>query len=76
MRAATLGLLAIAVVLAGCASDVDKCVAAWEEAHKNVPDDDSLQFRRQGYGKNTLTKSQARFAIRKECMEAAKGGSE
>jgi hypothetical protein len=74
MKAATLGLLAIAVVLAGCASDVDKCVAAWEDANKNVPDDALPRYGRNQFSTTAeLTKSEVRFAIRKECMEAAKG---
>ena len=76
MRAATLGLLAIAVVLAGCASDVDKCVAAWEDASKNSPDDDTARFCDgicSDFNKPVYTKGQARFLIRQRCMEAAKG---
>jgi|LauGreDrversion4_2_1035121.scaffolds.fasta_scaffold1071270_2 hypothetical protein len=70
MNAATLSLLVIAVVLSGCASEVDKCVAAWEEAVKHVPDDGVTRF---DQGTRKLTKSNARFEIRKQCMEAAKG---
>jgi hypothetical protein len=77
MRAATLGLLAIAAVLAGCASEVDKCMAAWEDANKNVPDDALPRYGR--YSSSTkaeFTKAQQRFMVRVQCMEAAKGGSE
>jgi hypothetical protein len=40
MKAATLGLLAIAVVLAGCTpkSEIDKCMDDWEEVVKDRPE--------------------------------------
>jgi hypothetical protein len=61
MRAATLGLLAIAAVLAGCSqkSEVDKCVDDWEESVRDTPE-----------GKD---KADMRFQIRLACMKYAKG---
>jgi len=54
---AAIGLLAIAIALAGCTqkSDVDKCVEAWELMWDFIPDDEQAK-------KNQL------FEIRKECM--------
>ena len=76
MKTATLGLLAIAAVLAGCASDVDKCMAAWEDANKDVPDDHTAQFCDgicNDFNKPVFTKGQARYRSTLRCMEAAKG---
>jgi len=54
---AAIGLLAIAIALAGCTqkSDVDKCVEAWELMWDFIPDDEQAK-------KNQL------LEIRKKCM--------
>jgi hypothetical protein len=61
MRAATLGLLAIAVVLAGCTqkSEVDKCMDDWEKVEKDTPEDED--------------KAAMRFDVRRVCMRAMAG---
>jgi hypothetical protein len=61
MRAATLGLLAIAIVLAGCAqkSEVDKCMDEWEKATKDTPESEE--------------KAALRFNARRACMRAMAG---
>ena len=61
MKAATLGLLAIVAVLAGCTqkSEVDKCVHDWEESVKDRPEDKD--------------KARSRFEVRLACMKYAKG---
>lgn len=56
MKAATLGLLAIAVVLAGCTqkSEIDKCMDDWEESVRDTPE--------------TKDKAEKRVYVRGWCM--------
>jgi hypothetical protein len=48
MKAATLGLVAIAVVLAGCTqkSEIDKCMDDWEKSVNDTPEDKDKARRR------------------------------
>jgi hypothetical protein len=61
MRTTTLGLLAIAVVLAGCTqkSEIDKCMDEWEKLAKDTSE---------GEDKATM-----RFNARRACMRAMAG---
>ena len=72
MKAAVIGLLAIAVTLAGCTqkSDVDKCVDAWDATVRDIPDDN--QKRLYEYkGQYTYTKAEERHRQRLICMQVA-----
>lgn len=72
MKAAAIGLLAIAAVLTACTpkSDVDKCVEAWDEAVKDVPDDNQKRFN-ESDGQYTDTKAEERHRQRLICMRFA-----
>ena len=71
---AVCSVVLFAILSAGCSSEVDKCVDAWEAANEDVPDD-SVQRYTKGHGiyKQELTKAEVRANVRERCLRAASG---
>jgi hypothetical protein len=69
-------LLILALSTAGCASEVDKCVDAWEDAFSSIPDDDVARFCEGAcstYNEPKMTKAAARANTRMKCLRASQG---
>ena len=80
-RKILLALLCCSVGLSGCASEVDKCVKAWEDAVGHVPNDnvnrfcirDSLYECGSEDNKPNKTKAEAVAGRRIRCLRASQG---
>lgn len=70
MRVLLVALILPFAFVVGCTpkSEVDKCVEAWEESVRNVPNDTQKRF---NYFGKDYTKAEQRVNVRLICMRAA-----
>jgi len=81
MKALTVALAISLFSTSGCSSEVDKCVAAWEDAYGDVPNDDVDRFcvNQSSFecghelNKPKSTKAEAVAEQRIRCLRASQG---